>query len=114
MPTIVLNTGNDELLGFLMIAGNDPVSSGAKKRDCIFTGVPKDPSLLDLPASNFLQMNKNQEFGVALEFDQSVIGLSISINNMLSFQATIAETDDGSWYFIDGETPTEIGRCKLL
>ena len=97
-----------------MIAGNEPVSSGAKVRDCIFTGVPKDPSLLELPASNILQMNKNQEFRVALAFDQSVTGLSISINNMLSFQASISETGDGSWYFVDGESPTEIGRCKLL
>lgn len=114
MPTIVLNTSNDELLGFLLIAGDESISSGAKVRECVFTGVPRDSSLWDLPASQFLQTNKNQEFVLTLDFDQDVPALSVSLNDVLKFHATIAETKDGTWYFVSGGIPTEVGRCKWL
>ena len=114
VPTIVLNTGDDQLLGFLLIAGHDPISSGTNKRDCVFTGVPRDPALLELPASQILQTHKNQEFELTLEFDQSVIGLSVLLSDMLSFCARIAETKSGSWYFVEGDSPTDVGRCKVL
>ena len=114
MPTIVLKTSNDELLGFMLIAGDDPIISGPNERHCVFTGVPRDPSLFELPASELLQANKNQEFVLTLEFAESVTELSVSLSDVLSFCATVAETKDGSWYFVDGDTPTEVGRCKLL
>jgi hypothetical protein len=114
VPTILLNTSNDELLGFLLIAGDGPFFSGPAERDCVFTGVPQNVSLFDLPASQFLQANKNQELALSLEFDQSVTEISVTLSDRLSFNATIAETMEGSWYFVDGDTPTDVGRCKLL
>ena len=114
MPTIVLNTSNDELLGFMLIAGADSIVSGPNERDCVFTGVPKDPSLFELPASELLQANKNQEFVLTVEVSETVTKLSVSLSNVVSFCATLVETKGGSWYFVDGDVATEVGRCKLL
>lgn len=85
MPAIVLQNAASELLGFLLLAGNEAIAGG-QKRDCVLTGVPRNSTLLDDPLSLVIQENKNVEFNATIRERGDDVEALVMIDEAWSFR----------------------------
>jgi len=113
MPTIVLQDTNDALLGFLLVAGDDTVLKSGGKRDCVFTGVPKDPALFDTPECSFVQEHKNTEWFVTVVMTRHGPQLQIALPGWL-FLSTLSPSGVGEWNAIREGADKLAGNCQLV
>lgn len=61
MPSILLQTDQGAMAGFLRIAGDDPLAAGPAERSCVLSGVPGEPTLFDPPLHLWVYRWKQRE-----------------------------------------------------
>jgi hypothetical protein len=108
MPTIALKDKSHELVGFLLVSGEEPLSPTAG-RDCIFM-VPPLPG--SSPAQEFLVERKHQEFSLAITDDAAGLRLSASLGPGEVFVAHLPGGGMGSWTVTHQNGRIE-GQCEL-
>jgi hypothetical protein len=97
---IVMMTEENKMIGFLMFASEKTVFSDMGwEGHCIFTGVPKEPEVMNNPLCQYLQNNKNIEFNAKVISTEA--GYSLIIKRLLS--AELSKNLKGSWSPIDKE-----------
>ncbi len=97
---IVMLTEANEMIGFLMFASEYSIfDEMGWEGHCIFTGVPKEPAVMDNPLCNYLQSNKNIEFNAKIISSND--GYSLTIKRLLT--AKLSNDLKGSWSPIDNE-----------
>ena len=77
MPAIKLMNDELELLGFMLLATEDPLSSNMQY-DCIMTGPPQNPALIETSLCKMIQERKNIEFALKVSngFEQFSVELT--------------------------------------
>ncbi len=113
MPTIALQDRNNELLGFLLVAGDDTVFESGGKRDCVISGVPKNPTPFDTPECAFLQDRKNTEWSVNVAKTESGTQLQIAMPGWL-FLITLSSEGAGEWFAVREGADRLSGNCQRV
>jgi hypothetical protein len=114
MPTIVLNTKDGDLLGFVLVAGLEPLETGSPSRKCVLTGVPARSALFDTALGAVIQDNKNTEFPCIVERLSASTSVQISVEARSSLLLKLDATRTGTWTgTISGRQLPE-GACLLL
>ena len=113
MPAVILQTERDELLGFLLLAGSESIEAGPDRREFVFTGVPKESSLMTHPLSDFIQTHKNIEYLVSVKVSSPNLHLLALIDEHNSFELVLPIDGTGKWSVtINGTAHT--GRCAEI
>ena len=103
MPAIVLQNEKAEHVGFLLVAGKESLESGDETRNCLFTGVPLTPELMEVALCDFVQTRKNEEFVARIEAGAD--GLMVRVDTPDDWTAVI-QLPGGKWGVVhptDGE-----------
>ena len=111
MPAIALLNDEKELLGFMLVATDEPFAA-SQQYDCVFTGVPGDKDLLDTPLCNVIQEHKNTEFVLYVSDDTKVFNVDLCDGWSLSL--SIADEGYGSWSVKHISGADLSGKCILV
>jgi hypothetical protein len=112
MTAFALLTDNEELVGFLLIAGDDELDPGISTRDCIFTGFPTNSDLLDHELGKFVQDHKHDEYPCTIKNSTERLDLSITASNKTVHLAFFGEPS-GRWHFESGLGRSQDGFCAF-
>src|SRR3954466_8833112 len=111
MPAIILQNHEAEMLGALLISGAEELADG-QTRDCVLTGVPRNPALLDDPLCVVVQENKHVEFPATIARQGQDIGISVPIRPDLVVAVRLAPDRTGEW-LVEDERGLSPGKCIL-
>jgi hypothetical protein len=108
MAAIALKDESQNLAGFLLVSGDEPlgVTTG---RDCIFM-IP--PSPFSSPAKDILSELKNQEFAVTMSTEGAGLRLSGSSAEGELFEAYLPTSGVGTWS-LQYQKGVVKGQCEL-
>jgi hypothetical protein len=112
MPTIALLVEPGKLVGFLLIANPDAIARAPSESDCLFTGVPRDPSLLSHPLSAFVQEIKNSEYHCTVEKWTDKVIVKVSPTSSATVELTFDSNGKGHWMVINAGT-RHSGICEF-
>ena len=103
---MAMATENKEHIGFFLFEG-EAFDFNSWEGGCIFTGVPKEPSILDDPLCEYLQNKKNIEHKAFIT--KTNFGFNVQIKNELGLvvEAELNEEKKGRWL------PSEIHNTEL-
>jgi hypothetical protein len=107
MPTIVLRDAEGTDLGFILIAGDEPLSLGPAQRDLVLMKLPF-PSAS--PLSSFLDDYRHAEFSSQVQSSAAGASLSFQVSPNLSVTAEFSSSGVGTW----SVTSIGSGTCQLL
>ncbi|MGI8397565.1 hypothetical protein ACRYWZ_14390 [Agrobacterium deltaense] len=96
MTNFVIRTDNGEDLGFLLFVechGGWPPSG---LNECVFTGFPRDPRLLDDPCWRFVMEHKEQEWIATVNYTDTEITALIDLGTGWTFELRSSE-DGYNW-----------------
>ncbi|WP_414831738.1 hypothetical protein [Afifella sp. YEN Y35] len=94
MTSFVIWTENEEDLGFLMFARHEGEWPPAGRHDCVFTGSPHDPKLLDDPRGLFVAEHKGREWTAEVDYTSEQMTVRIELDAGWVFQ--IFSSDSGN------------------
>jgi hypothetical protein len=80
MPAIVLASDSGDHLGFLLVAGDQPVASGPASRDCVLMGPPKYPEGVEHPLIDLIYSELHKEREVVVQGEDEVCVLRVSVS----------------------------------
>lgn len=96
MTTFVIRTEDGRDLGFLMLADHDGDWPPAGRIDCVFSGFPYDPTLLDDPRGLLVMDNKGQEFSAEVSYSGNEMLLCIATATGWAFELR-SDPDGNRW-----------------
>ena len=111
MPAIVLASEAGAHLGFLIVAGDEPISSGHATRDCVLMAPPKQPQDVDHPLVDIIYSERHKERGLVVERQDGLCELTVSISSSTELRLTVPDTGSGTWILQQGEESVR-GVCK--
>lgn len=79
MTTFVIRTDDERDLGFLMFAGHDGDWPPAGANDCVFSGFPHDPALLDDPRGRLVMEAKGEEHSAEISYTDEEMTVRIPL-----------------------------------
>lgn len=104
MTSFVIWTEEEEDLGFLGFAHHEGDWPPAGKNDCIFSGFPHNPSLLDDPRSRFVMEHKGREWVADVNYTDTEMTIRIDLDTGWVF-ALRSDADGNAWTAVrDGVT----------
>ena len=111
MPTIVLNTQEEALVGFILVAGKESLEDGGAIRDCILTCPPNHSPDMQHPISLARTEYLHKEHLAKVSVNEGKIDLNISIADQAQLSISLS-SDAGSWS-INGAFGNTTGACLL-
>ncbi|WP_152046413.1 hypothetical protein [Aureimonas psammosilenae] len=96
MTSFVIWTQNEEDLGFLMFAQHDGEWPPAGRHDCMFTGSPRDPQLLNDPRSLFVSQHKGREWMAEVTYTPTDMIVRIDLDTGWIFQI-VSNASGNTW-----------------
>ena len=109
MATIALVDEAQELAGFLLLAGDDPLGA-ASSRDCLFM-VPPLP--FSSPAKDALSKRAHAEFAVAISLEGAAFRLTGFCQVAELLDVYLPRSGDGTWSIASRESLIASGSCQL-
>ncbi|WP_182087205.1 hypothetical protein [Aureimonas sp. ME7] len=94
MTSFVIRTRDEDDLGFLLFAAHEGEWPPAGTIDCVFTGSPHDPSLLDDPRGRFVVTHKDREYSAEIGYTPSEMRVRIDLGDGWLFE--IASDEAGN------------------
>jgi hypothetical protein len=91
MPAIVLRDQEDQDIGFLLVAGGEPISTSGG-RNVIFMVLP---FLTSSDLADFVQRLKHREFNAQITLIDASNEISFAVNLDISFRASIRQSGTG-------------------
>lgn len=110
MPAIVLQNEKAEQVGFLLVAGKETLEKGDESRNCLFTGVPLTPELMEDALCDFVQTRKNEEFLAKIEIGAD--GVMVRIETHDDWTAVV-QLPVGKWGVVHPTDGEVWGQCVL-
>jgi hypothetical protein len=108
MPAIALLTDNRKLLGFLLVAQDDPLLPGMQY-DCVLTGFPRNADLYGTPLCTVIQEHKHIEF-VLCTSEQH---LAIDLTDGWEIRLSLADDGAGPWSAQHTDGTLLTGQCEI-
>lgn len=112
MSAIALLVEPGELVGFLLLGNPAAIASAPSDSDCIFTGVPSDPSLLSHPLGAFVQEVKNSEFHCMIEESTEGVIVKVTPTTGISVELNFSTGGSGQWV-VTTENGRHSGFCEF-
>ena len=103
MTTFVIRTDDERDLGFLMFADHDGDWPPPGAHDCIFSGFPHDPDLIDDPRGRFVMDHKNEERSAEVSYADDEMTVRIGLPTGWTFELR-SNADGNRWTAKRGET----------
>lgn len=113
MPAIAINNESDELLGFLLISGDEPLRSDVLERECILMSLPGKSELLDSPASIVFMSQRNIEFTLQIQQSGNDVRLFVELGVGWSLHISLGVNNSGEWKLSNSSGETISGSCCL-
>ncbi|MCL2309053.1 MAG: hypothetical protein FWC42_02085 [Proteobacteria bacterium] len=110
MASIALLTEKQELLAFLLLAGDGEIPTGTASHDCIIMGVPENAELFEHPLGIFLQENKLKEFSCVTNDTGASLEINVTLPEAEIF-LRFADEKLGRWYFVQNGEKSPMGLC---
>lgn len=107
MPTIVLKDGEGSDVGFLLVAGDEPLPSGPRQRDVVFMRLPLPSSS---PLAAFLEGHKHSEFSAHVQQPAEGFSLSFEVAPALKVTVEVTMSGEGTW----SVRSIGAGSCRVL
>jgi hypothetical protein len=114
MTTVALLSAEAQLLGFLLIAGEDLRTDDAEERDCILTGVPADRSLLSHELCAVIQNHKNVEFVCHSWPEAGALHVKVEVESGSIIALALPAVGRGTWHVERGTAKSVAGLCERL
>lgn len=114
MATVALLNAEAQLLGFLLLAGDDLSTVDEMEHDCILTGVPVDSSLLNQELCAVIQKHKNIEFRCRSWPDAGDLHLKFQVESGSVIVLKLPPAGRGTWRVEHGATNSISGLCERL
>ncbi|MCY1406456.1 hypothetical protein D9M71_217230 [compost metagenome] len=86
-----------------MFAAHDGEWPPAGKNDCIFSGFPYAPSLLDDPRARFVMEHKGREWIADVDYTDTEMTVHINLNTGWAFELRSTESGNSWMAARDGE-----------
>ena len=112
MPAIALNTAENSLLAFLLIAGNEALEEGSTIRQCILTCPPADPKDVDHPISIARTEHLHAEHKANVYETNQGVDMFVSISSGAHLAITLPKDGDGRWA-LGGAFGDAVGVCRI-
>ena len=114
MAAFLLQTPENERIGFLLLAGSESLSTGGNPRDCVFMSAPGQGELVEHAINVFLTEYKTTEFRCFLSLNDEIQEANISINQDIQVQLCWAQNGSGTWRVRHARENELWGTCQLL
>ena len=112
MTCFVIWTDDEEDLGFLMFSAHEGEWPPPGKTDCIFTGSPHDPSLMDDPRARFVTQHKGREWSAEVSYADTQMVVRIDLSAGWRFE--ILSNAAGNRWMAEREGEKLHGRGMFL
>ncbi|NGN45329.1 hypothetical protein G6N74_30250 [Mesorhizobium sp. CGMCC 1.15528] len=86
VTSFVIWTEDEEDLGFLGFARHDGEWPPAGENECVFSGFPHDPSLLDDPRGRFVMEHKGREWIADVNYTDTEMTVRINLDTGWAFE----------------------------
>lgn len=113
MPSLLLQTDDGAMAGFLRVAGAASLREGPDERSCLLTGVPGEPTLFDPPLSLLVHRCKQREVRLSRSSEDERLWTA-RFDQGLSLRLEIEVAGTGHWGF-DGPGASQArGECLVV
>ena len=107
MPTLVLRDSGGADVGFMLVAGDDPIETGSPQRDVVLMKLPL-PS--QSPLAIFIGDHRHTEFKAEITKTSAGTSFSIAVTPSSTIRGTLETSGEGSW----SAGSIGSGSCKVL
>lgn len=107
MPTVVLRDSHGADVGFVLVAGNEPLSVGPWQRDVVLMRLPL-PSTS--PLAEFISSYKHTEFSANVKATSAGFSLVFEVAPNLAVVAELTPSGAGTW----SVSSLGSGTCQIL
>lgn len=114
MAAYSLQTLDDELVGFLLLAGSESLAAGDAQRDCVFMSAPASAEVVEHDLNIFLTENRATEFRCSLSQQDEIWEAKVIIDARTEVFLVCAEGDKGSWQIKGRNERVLAGRCEIV
>lgn len=111
MPAVVLQDDSGQHLGFLLVAGDEPLQTGQPTRDCVLTGPPKRSEDFEHPLVDIIygELHKERSLSVQLGNASCELALSLAPDSILTL--SVPDVGQGTWLLSLGSGSVQ-GICS--
>lgn len=106
MTTFAIWTDEEEDLGFILFAKHDGDWPPAGNNDCVFSGAPYDPALLDDPRARFVSDHKGKENVAMISYTDTEMLVRIDLDTGWVFEIR-SDANGNKWFATQGGTKIE-------
>jgi hypothetical protein len=108
MPTVVLRDSHGADVGFILVAGDEPLITGPSQRDVVLMKVPLLPSTS--PLAGFIGDHRHAEFSAHVKATPAGASLAFEVASSLSVTAEFTSSGAGTW----AVSALGSGTCQVL
>ncbi len=103
MTTFVIMTDEEEDLGFILFAKHDGEWPPAGHNDCVFSGMPHNPALLEDPRGRFVADHKGQEHVALISYTETEMLVRIDVASGWVLEVR-SDANGNEWSATKGDT----------
>lgn len=81
----VIRTENEDDLGFFLFAAHEGDWPPAGLNDCVFSGFPYDPALLNDPRANFIAGHKKRDWQAEVDYNDEEMTVLVAMDTGWTF-----------------------------
>jgi hypothetical protein len=114
MAGLLLQTTQQERVGFLLLAGKDLLEKGDNPRDCVFMSAPEKGELIEHELNCFLSEYRSREFQCLFFWEEEAWEANIDLGDSCWVHLRFSRVQGGTWR-VQGDDESSIkGQFQLL